>query len=251
MVGKVQIVFGFAALVIIGVCANPRSKRQSDSTTEVVGLSLDSEATAGDYQTLKSGSRSISRPRERRRRDDSEIFFPEDLRFHPKNFGESFPLPRKFKANIVSNFHHPHDNYSHHQMAEAFHNGTKELAKHMLTAIQTLFQKISFNFNFAKLFQHFVISLKNAVLKRMVILNENGVKCEDVCKPGSQYGTIGICTEKYCTCDFNSKNFTLFCCEKDFVFDHLRHICEDPSKTILCSDDIVQLEDTSTTIYKY
>jgi len=222
---------------------NKRWKRQSDASTEVVGLCLDDAATGGDYKTLKRGARSVSRSREKRGLFDN---------LNPVSQVESIATSSVDEASQVKT--QSTDATSQlklestdtvGQFGSAFGEPAKSIAgasltpvKYILTAIQGLFNKINFDFKLAQLLEDFVKEQNNPVLTKMVVTRKGGLDCAEVCKPGGNgYATIGLCTGKYCICNYNKKEYDLMRCEDTDVFDTIGKKCSPPSQTVLCSDD--------------
>ncbi|CAG7833321.1 unnamed protein product [Allacma fusca] len=211
-----------------------RVRRQSDSTTEVVGLALSKRATDGDYQTLKKGARQVSR-RYRRGVFDIDLSNPFEAATKPlqQAWTTAQNQTQAASQHLMNSVKQPID-----QLSQQVTN--LPVVKDVVTAIQHVFDKINHDFKLAKKLVRFVEKEDNPVLKKMVVVNENGVGCSDVCQPdGNGYGTIGICTPKYCTCDFKTNDFSLLRCGGGHVFDTLEKKCNPPGLTVLCSDEEV------------
>jgi hypothetical protein len=223
------IIYSFGVLIEAEV--NPsRIKRQSDSTTEVCGLCLSEDATEGDYKNLKRAARSASRRGKRGLFDG----ISNPIGAASKPFQGALSTAQKTTGNAGQ------------QISTGFRKTVDELAKQaskipivgeLVTAMQKVFNAINFDFQLATKMK--TIVEKDPVLNEMLVTSEKGVFCSDVCKPeGNGFGTIGICTGKYCVCDFEKKTFDLFYCSNStLVFDTLAKKCSHPSQTILCSDE--------------
>ncbi|CAG7828749.1 unnamed protein product, partial [Allacma fusca] len=229
-----------------------RQKRQSDATTEVVGLRLNQAAmNGGEYNTLKRGARSVNN----RAKRSINFSFSKFFDVTPKNFfrtrrrlqvpkygppGYTAPpvvyssAPIHTAPPIVYSAQHVHT-----APPVVYTSPAVWLLRNFVTMTQRLFNAINYNYDLAR---RFLLSLpiqSSSILPRVVVTNPRGVTCADVCDPegGVGYGTIGICTEKFCKCDFSTWQFTRYDCPRDCVFDPLRLVCDYPQNTILCSDD--------------
>ncbi|CAG7716922.1 unnamed protein product [Allacma fusca] len=230
-------------------CSENRVRRQSDSTTEVIGLVMQNGATAEDYLRLKRAIKGMRK----RVRGKRAIFHILKTGEATNNVTTSTTSPSVYTSNhhdIAANAIREAEDrlvntYTQlEKLAENIRYTLKilESAESELTQaqsdLQSLYNQINHDFRMA-------ISLKNSesirmspMLRRMVVVNENGVTCNQVCDvPNNGFATIGICTNQYCACNSGRRRaIERRFCQRDFVFDTLGLSCANPSNTVLCSD---------------
>ncbi|CAG7732387.1 unnamed protein product, partial [Allacma fusca] len=214
-----------------------RIRRQKDSATEVVGLAADNSATKRDYGVLKTASKNTAQ-RSRGKRD-LQIVQTEE---HKQTSRRKRQLP-SFLSNARTN------NVLTPVLGNLLPQNTRDQAVDffsvflrtsvtLVTAFQQqVFNLINFDFDMATALKNSLEVQSDPLLDRMLILNKNGVTCEDVCQNGNSIGNIGICTNQYCTCYFKSEDLRLRFCPANTVFDSLTRKCARPEETILCSDE--------------
>ena len=139
-----------------------------------------------------------------------------------------------------------------------------------MTQMQETFQDINNNASLAyKLkedalaeFNNSVISPANAngvvidgkrinAMAQMLVINENGISCDNVCglieDQRVGYGTLGLCTPKFCQCDFTKPQFNPLNCPTETVFDPILLACNSPRNVVLCNDSPFEEEPVPTT----
>ncbi|CAG7816379.1 unnamed protein product [Allacma fusca] len=192
---RVSLIF---IIFAIANCSEHRIRRQSDSTTEVVGLVMERDATKGEYETLKRAAVRVSRERVRGKRAIFSLL-PDTI----NNAAGVLGLPPVVPNNHVEN------------ALNSIRNVTSTVTNTfttLVTAVQKIFFPINHNITLANSLVNSVEVQRNPILRRMVVVNEDGVRCKDVCKStGNGFATIGIWLK-----------------------------CAKPSDTVLCSDDAIE-----------
>ena len=139
-----------------------------------------------------------------------------------------------------------------------------------MTQMQETFQDINTNASLAyKLKQVAMAEFNNSVISpasangvvidgkrvnamaQMLVVNENGVSCDNVCglieDQRVGYGTLGLCTPKFCQCDFTKPQYNPLNCPSETVFDPILLACNSPKNVVLCNDSPFEEEPVPTT----
>ena len=112
-----------------------------------------------------------------------------------------------------------------------------KLSYKLTTITQRRFFNINYNYTLALAYQTQLKVQSNPQTRRAVVTSPNSLSCGDVCDCSAiGFGTLGICTAKYCQCEPTTQQPVEFRCEKNQVFDPLTLKCDFASNTVLCSD---------------
>ncbi|CAG7720038.1 unnamed protein product [Allacma fusca] len=218
-----------------------RIRRQSDSTLDVVGMAVDNRVKEQQLGTVKTVSKDIVQ-RTRGKRDLEHVKTRVEQTTRKKRQLQSFLL------NAVTN-ELPTNNVRIPELGKVLNQNTRDQAVGLVSvflraplvlvaAVQRqVYDLINSDFGLATALKNSAEVQNDPILDRMIILNQNGVTCEDVCQNGNAVGAIGICTNQYCTCYFKSEDLRLRFCPTNTIFDPLTSKCAKPEETILCSDD--------------
>ncbi|CAG7733823.1 unnamed protein product [Allacma fusca] len=198
-----------------------RFKRQHDSVLSFLSLKLRNRLSNEAAGKLKEVvKRNVPRQRGKRQ--------------IPRDWGE-LDNGNSLYSRFESTVHHQTQTTNGFSTFAEYHYA--ENVGQNFPTIMGMFHQVNQNFDMAQKFVNFPEIRCDPFLSKSMVINPRGVTCADACEPEPEnvFGTIGICTATYCTCNSAQGNQPQTC-EANQVFDPSTFSCADPSQTVLCSD---------------